>query len=174
MPLWNSALGAGKTKGAPHVRTTRWLSVIVVGALIFTQFAVAAAAPQAAQAPKVKSVSQGQPFCPAQTIVNNKVAIKRGNCYVMLLMRDTKRTYLAFASRDAKIPAGQIVRLDTPAGAKLKQRILYRIPIKISGESVPPNSLSMVAVKVEDFGTRVSLTLSTPAQDLLVMFSVRK
>lgn len=147
----------------------------VVGALIFAQLAVAAAATQAAQSPKVKSVSQGQPFCPARTIVNNKVVIKRGNCYVLFVMQDTRRTYLAFAPKDAKIPAGQVVRLDTPAGAKLRKRILYLVPIKLSGEIVPPNSIAMVAVKIEDFGTRVSLTiLGTPAQNPLVMFSVKK
>lgn len=154
-----------------HMKTTRWLSTALVGVLILTQLAVATAA----QSPKATNLGLGQPFCPTRTIVNNKVAVKQGNCYILFIMRDTKRTYLAFAPRDAKIAAGQVIRLDTTAGARLRKRILYLVPIKASVEIVPQNSIKMVAVKVDDFGTRVSLTiLDTPAQNLVVMFSVRQ
>lgn len=149
---------------------TRGLSVIVIAALLLVPLTVASAA----QPPKVKTVGAGQTYCPAKTIVNNKIAVKRGACYTLFVMRDAKKTYLAFGSKNAKLAAGQVVRLDTPAGANLRKQLVYRIPIKASAEVVPVNAIRMVGAKVEDFGTRVSLTLlGTPVPDLLVMFSVQ-
>jgi hypothetical protein len=151
------------------VRPIRLLSVAVAAALLLTHLAVAGAAP------KVKSLGQGQPFCPARTIVNNKVVVKHGACYTLFVMRQTKRTYLAFASKNAKIRPGQVVRLDTAAGAKLRKQVRYLVPIKTSEAIVPQNSIAMVAAKVEDHGARLSLTiLGTPAQNLTVMFRVRR
>ena len=153
------------------MRATRTLSVVLIAALLFAQVAVASAA----QPAKVKTVGQGQTYCPSRTIVNNKIAVKHGACYTLFDMRDAKKTYLAFGPKDAKLAVGQVVRLDTPAGAKLGKRMLYRIPIKAGADIVPVNSIRIVGAKVEDFGTRVSLTiLGTPSENLLVMFSVRQ
>ena len=138
-----------------HVRAARFLSVVLLAALLFVQLAVASAA----QPPKVKTVGQGQTYCPSRTIVNNKIAVKHGACYTLFVMRDAKKTYLAFGPKDAK----------------LGKRMLYRIPIKAGADIVPVNSVRIVGAKVEDFGTRVSLTiLGTPSENLLVMFSVRQ
>ena len=131
------------------MRATRTLSVVLIAALLFAQVAVASAA----QPAKVKTVGQGQTYCPSRTIVNNKIAVKHGACYTLFVMRDAKKTYLAFGPKDAKLAVGQVVRLDTPAGAKLGKRMLYRIPIKAGADIVPVNSVRIVGAKVEDFGT---------------------
>ena len=152
------------------MRAVRWLSVGLIAALLLVPLAVS----WGAQPPKVKTVGAGQTYCPSRTIVNNKIAIKRGACYTLFVLRDAKRTYLVFAAKDAKLAAGQVVRVSTPAGAAVVKKAKYRIPIKAGAEVVPVGSIRMVGAKVEDFGTRVSLTiLGTPVDNLLVMFSVQ-
>lgn len=152
------------------MRAVRLLSVGLIAALLLVPMTVA----WGAQPPKVKTVAAGQTYCPAKTIVNNKIAILRGSCYTLFVMRDAKRTYLVFAAKDAKLAPGQAVRVSTPAGAAVVKKAKYKIPIKASGEVVPVGSIRVVGARVEDFGTRVSFTLlGTPVSNLLVMFSVR-
>src|SRR3972149_6624833 len=151
-------------RGSAHVRATRSLSAVLMAALLFVQVSVASTA----QSVKVKTVGQGQTYCPSRTIVNNKIAVKHGACYTLFVMRDTKKTYLAFGPKDAKLAVGQVVRLDTPAGAKLGKRMLYRIPIKAGADIVPVGSIRIVGAKVEDFGTRVSLRIpGTTSESML-------
>jgi len=150
---------------------TRFLSGVLIAALLLVPVTVTSAA----QPPKVKTLSPGQTYCPSRTIVNNKIAVKRGVCYTLFVMRDAKKTYLAFGPKDAKLAAGQVVRLDTPEGAKLGKRIVYRVPVRVSGEAVPVNSIRIVGAKVEDYGLRVVFTvLGTPSENLMVMFSVQQ
>src|SRR4030065_1424336 len=134
MSLWTF-----ERRAAP-VGATRTLSVVLIPALLFAQVAVASAA----QPAKVKTVGQGQTYCPSRTIVNNKIAVKHGACYTLFVMRDTKKTYLALGPKDAKLAVGQILRLDTPAGAKLGKRMLYRIPIQAGADIGPANSVRIV------------------------------
>ena len=65
----------------------------------------------------------------------------------------------------AQVKALQLVEVMQPAGIT---------PDGTPGALTPVGSIRMVGAKVEDFGTRVSLTLvGTPSENLLVMFSVR-
>jgi hypothetical protein len=81
---------------------------------------------------------------------------------------------LAFADPAYHIPPGQIVRLSTPAGAKLRGRIFYLVPIRPSVVIVPMNSFALVGFRTEDFGPRLSLTLvGVPAPNVVVSFNVR-
>lgn len=151
------------------MRAMRILPLMLVAVLLFGQLAIAGSAP------KVKTVAPGQTYCPARTIVNNKVAVKaQGACYTLFIMRDAKRAYLLFGPKDARLAPGQVVRLSTPAGANLVKRMKYRIAIRAPEDVVPAGSIRMVGAKVEDYGTRVVLTiLGTPSQNLMVMFSVQ-
>lgn len=152
------------------MRTLRLLSVGLIAALLLVPLAVASAG----QAPKVKTVGAGQTYCPARTIVNNKIAVSHTTCYTLFVMRDARRTYLAFAARDAKLGVGQTLRMDSTAGAALVKKVRYRIAIKPSGELVPVGSIRVVGARVEDYGTRVVVTLlGTPVENVSVMFSVR-
>ncbi len=72
------------------------------------------------------------------------------------VLREQRGTFFAFAAADARIPPGQIVRLSTPAGAKLKGRIFYLVPIR-TVTTLPLNSMTLVAVRVEDFGPRCTV-----------------
>jgi hypothetical protein len=88
--------------------------------------------------------------------------------------RESRGTFLAFLAPGAKIPPGQLVRLNTPAGAKLKGRIFYLVPIQPSVVILPVNNVMLVATRVEDYGSRMSLTvIGTPAPNLTAIFTVR-
>jgi hypothetical protein len=89
-------------------------------------------------------------------------------------MRDSRGTFLAFASPEARIPHGQLVRLNTPAGPKLKGRIFFLVPIQTAVVLVPVNTITLVATRIEDFGPRVSIILiGTPVPNLTVIFSAK-
>jgi hypothetical protein len=151
------------------VRAVRCASVGLIVALLLIPLAVA----WGAQSPKVKTVGAGQTYCPARTIVNNKIAVKQGACYTLFVMRDAKRTYLAFAAKDAKLAAGQAVPVSSAAGAAVVKKIRFKIPIRPAGEVVPVGAIRVVGAKVEDYGARVVFTLlGTPVSGVMVTFSV--
>jgi hypothetical protein len=101
----------------------------------------------------------GEEFCPARTLVYGNVIIPAGRCYVFSVLRDRTGTFLAFVPAGERIPPGQLVRLDTPAGPKLRGR-LFLIPISPGVALVPLNTLSLVAVSIQDFGVRVTIVLT--------------
>jgi len=148
-------------------------------ALVLASSAVVTAGPaKSDKAPKplkVKVHAQGELFCPAAALVVGNVVIASGRCYLVFVLRDTRGTFLAFAAPDAKIPPGQLVRLSTPAGAKLKGRIFYLVPIRTTAAVVPVNSMTLVAFKTEDYGSSLTMVLSTgtATSRLAVVFQVR-
>jgi hypothetical protein len=96
------------------------------------------------------------------------------DCYILFMLRDDRGTFLAFAAPEAKIPPGQLVRLHTPAGAKLRGRIFYLMPIRTSAAIIPLDSVRLIAIREEDFGPQLRLTLvGTPTPNLTVIFDVR-
>ncbi|MGH2452774.1 MAG: hypothetical protein ACRDF5_03290 [bacterium] len=123
---------------------------------------------------KVKAYGQGQVYCPASVLVAGGIIIRAGRCYTLYVIRDGRGTFLAFAQPQAFIPPGQIVRLNTPAGAKVKGRIFYLVPIQTTAVLVPMNTMTLVAVRVEDFGPQVAFVLtSVSAPNLTLVFQVR-
>ena len=120
---------------------------------------------------KVKIHTQGQAFCPTSALGVGNVVIRSGRCYVVYALRDSRGTFLAFADPALRIPPGQIVRLSTPAGAKVKGRIFYLVPLRPSVVIVPMNSMTLVGFRTEDFGPRLTLTITgVPAPNVGVTF----
>ena len=123
---------------------------------------------------KVKMHTRGEAFCPTAVLVVGNVVISSGRCYVVYVLRDGRGTFLAFADPGARIPPGQIVRLSTPAGAKVKGRIFYLVPLQPSVVIVPMHSITLVGFRTEDFGPRLTMTITgMPAPNLFVTFQVR-
>lgn len=121
---------------------------------------------------KIKHVRQGEFYCPPGVLVLGNVVIQSGRCYTLFVLRDLSGTYLAFGQPG--IPPGQLVRLNTPAGAKVRGRIFYLVPIHATAVLVPVNTITLVAVRAEDFGPRVSVVLvGVPVPNVTVVFSVR-
>ncbi len=155
------------------MRTARLIALIVV--FVLTTASLSMAGPGGAAKPlKVKTYDAGQLFCPSHVLVVSNVVIQSGRCYVLFVLRDARGTFLAFAAPEAKIPPGQLVRLSTPAGAKLRGRIFFLVPIVTTVAIVPVNTITVIAVREEDFGPQLSLTLiGTPNPNLTVIFNVR-
>jgi hypothetical protein len=107
---------------------------------------------------KVKYLRQGEAYCPTATLVVGNVVIQAGRCYTLLVMRDLTGTFLAFGQPG--IPPGQLVRLNTPAGAKVRGRIFYLVPIHTTAVLVPMNTITLVAVRAEDYGPQVTVVLA--------------
>ncbi len=115
----------------------------------------------------------GQAYCPAAALVYGSIIIPGGRCYLISVLRDTRGTFLAFAPEDAHIPPGQLVRLNTPAGPKLKGR-LFLVPIQTTAVIVPVNTVTLVATQIQDAGTHLSITVvGTPVPNLVVIFNVQ-
>ena len=156
------------------MRAVRLLSLGLILILFLTTVAVAAPAPKGPKPLKVKVHTAGELFCPSAVLVFGNIVIQSGRCYVLIVLRDSRGTFLGFAAPEAKIPPGQIVRLSTPAGAKVKGRIFYLVPIQTTAVIVPMNSVTLVAVRADDFGPKLSITLiGTPVPNLTVVFNVR-
>ncbi len=151
-------------------------TVRVIAATSFFVLAITALG-LAAPAGKQRTVTYepGQQFCPSKVLIVGKVVIQPGRCYGLLVLRDSRGTFLAFASPEAKIPPGQLVRLTTPAGAKLRGHIFYLVPLAPTVVIVPVGTVTNITVRSEDEGPRLSLTIiGTPSPNLTVIFTVRQ
>jgi len=116
---------------------------------------------------------KGEPFCPAAPLVYGEIVIPAKRCYVLSVLRDSRGTFLAFVPPDAHIPPGQLVRLNTPAGPKLKVR-MFLVPIQPAVALVPVDTFTLVAAHIEDSGPRLTIVLvGTPVPNLTVVFGVQ-
>jgi len=71
------------------------------------------------------------------------------------------------------MPPGQLVRLNTPAGPKLKGR-LFLVPIHTYAAIVPVNTVTLVATQIQDSGPHLSITVvGMPVPNLVVVFNVQ-
>ncbi len=120
--------------------------------------------------------NRGELFCPTAPLaplVHGGIIIPAGRCYVLSVLRDDRGTFLAFVPSDAHIPPGQLVRLNTPAGPKLKGR-MFLVPIQSTTVLVPVNTVTLVATRFVDTGPRLAITLvGVPVPNLTVIFSVQ-
>jgi hypothetical protein len=92
---------------------------------------------------------------------------------MLSVLRNDGGTFLAFVSPNAKIPPGQLVRLNTPAGPKLNGR-MFLVPIQTNVVPIPVNTVTLVATRIEDFGSRLAIVLvGTPTPNLTIVFSVQ-
>lgn len=144
------------------------LSLILALALTAT---LSAAPGPKAKPIKVKVVPAGELFCPSIALIFDAIIIQSGRCYTLFVLRDSRGSFLAFAAPEARIPPGQLVRLTTPAGAKLKGRIFYLIPLRANVVLVPLNTVILVPVRIDDFGPSLTITLTNA--NVSVTFRVR-
>lgn len=153
------------------MRSVRVIAVMSFFVLAITSLGLAAPANK----PRAVTYEPGQQFCPSRVLLVGKVVVQPGRCYALLVLRDNRGTFLAFASPEAKIPPGQLVRLTTPAGAKLRGHIFYLVPIVPTVAIVPVGVVTSIAFQSIDEGPRLSLTIiGTPSPNLTVIFTVRQ
>ena len=152
------------------MRSIRLIAAMSLFVLAITSTGLAAPAKQ-----RTVTYEPGQQFCPSKVLLAGQVVIQPGRCYALFVLRDNRGTFLAFASPEAKIPPGQLVRLTTPAGAKLRGHIFYLVPLASTVAIVPVGTVTSITVRSEDEGPRLSLTIiGTPSPNLTVIFTVRQ
>ncbi len=154
------------------MRETR-LAALAVVVLTLALVATAQAGPRVVREREVV-VQQGKVFCPSTVLIHGNIVIQPGRCFTLAVLRNAQGTFLAFAEPGIGIPPGQLVRLTTPAGAKLRGRIFFLVPIQTTAILVPVNTIALVPVRVEDFGPRVSITIiNTPSPNLTIIFNAQ-
>ncbi len=135
----------------------RWLACAMVVALLLVPAAFALAEPQARpEAPEMKYKPkadavgrQGDAFCFDRAMSLGNVVVAGGRCYTFYLVRTLDGSFLAFGPPGPPmIPPGQIVRLGTPAGAKLKGRLFYTVPLPRPITTIAVGSMRFVNVRI--------------------------
>ncbi|MDR7484505.1 MAG: hypothetical protein QN187_04170 [Armatimonadota bacterium] len=132
--------------------TDRWVAGILAGWLMLAPLAAAGAGPTVKvkePATVVKVKRQGEAYCFDRPFVLSSVAIAGGRCYTFYLVRTSSGGFLGFGPPGPPmIPPGQIVRMGTPAGAKVKGRLFYLIPLPGPAIIMPVDTIRYVTVQV--------------------------
>jgi len=111
-----------------------------------------AGVPAAAHHEGAKAYKEGQVYCTAGALVMGPVVIQGGRCYLLGVYRDTRGTFLAFINPAVLVTPGQLIRLDSSAGHRLRAQIVYLVPIHLSGlvvAPIPVNTIQLVAIREE-------------------------
>jgi hypothetical protein len=97
----------------------------------------------------VKVTRKGEAYCFDAPIVHGNVVVATGRCYTFYVMRTSNQSFLGFGPPGPPmIPPGQLVRMNTPAGAKTKGRLFYVVPLSRPVTSVPVGTIQYVPVVV--------------------------
>jgi hypothetical protein len=92
---------------------------------------------------------QGNAYCFDRPIAYGDVVIAGGRCYTFYVLRTATGAFLGFGpSGPPMVPPGQLVRLDTPAGAKARGRLFYLVPIPLRTITLPIDVIRLVTVQV--------------------------
>lgn len=105
--------------------------------------------PEKPDAKVVKVKRQGEAYCFERAIALGNIVIAGGRCYTFYVMRTTKGSFLAFGPPGPPmIPPGQLVRMSTPAGAKMKGRLFYAVPLPVTATLISVETIKFVSVRV--------------------------
>jgi hypothetical protein len=88
----------------------------------------------------------GDGLCFGAALTFGRIVIA-GGCYTFYVVHGMDGTFLGFGPPGPPlIPPGQLVRLNTPAGAKHKGRLLYNLPVPAEYVALPLGSIQHVGV----------------------------
>lgn len=115
----------------------------------------------AAEAPPYAPIGNG--YCFANTLVVAGITIGGNRCYNFYLLRTTVGSFLGFGPPGTPIVTpGQMLRLNSPAGAQIRSRMLYMVPLPASAASnLPVNAAQFVALRIAGGAAR-ALIFSVP------------
>jgi len=133
----------------------------------------AVAGPEPGDSAAAARAEKQSTICPSTRLFGGGIIIQPGRCYVVFILRDRRGLFLAFAQPGLRIPPGQLVRLTTPAGAKVKGRIFYLVPIRISALVVPLDHIILTPIRVAEAGPRVVITLTSGGTRVTTTFERR-
>ncbi|MDQ7840345.1 MAG: hypothetical protein RDU83_04870 [bacterium] len=135
----------------------RWLAGAMVAVWLLVPAALASAGPQARPKPPEVQVKpkagvvrrQGDAYCFDRPMSLGNVVIAGGRCYTFYLLRNSGGSFLAFGPPGPRmIPPGQLVRMGTPAGAKLKGRLFYTVPLPRPVTTIPVGAIRFANVRI--------------------------
>ncbi len=132
------------------------LACMLVSLLLLPPVAVDAAPYGKPEKPEPKAVKEvvkvkreGEAFCFERAIVRGNIVIAGGRCYMFYVVTTAKGSFLGFGPPGPPmIPPGQLVRLGTPAGAKLKGRLFYLVPMSVTLTLISTETIRFVSVQV--------------------------
>jgi len=154
--------------------------MMAVGVVLLTVTPASAAVP--GQAPgsaslRLSAVIRQQDrytYCFVRDVVFGNVVIAGGRCYVTYLLHTPTGGLLGFGpAGPGRIPPGQLVRLNTPAGAKERGRLFYTLPLSASIVTIPVNTMHPVSVWFALQGGQLVVTIPVGPQVTTVIYSER-
>ncbi|MDR7421396.1 MAG: hypothetical protein QN159_02875 [Armatimonadota bacterium] len=103
---------------------------------------------------------QGDAYCFQRAVTIHGVVLAGGRCYTFYALNTASGAFLGVGpAGPPMIPPGQLVRLNTPAGAKHKGRLFYLIPLRAQVIGVPVNVMQFVTVQFSLAGGRLIFAL---------------
>ncbi len=101
---------------------------------------------------ELKTGYRDHEYCFSQNLVFGNIIIPGQRCYSFYVVRDRTGYFLGFGPQGPPmIPPGQFVRMGTPAGAKVKGRLFYLVPLPVrSSYGQALDSVQAVRVRVGD------------------------
>lgn len=163
-----------------NVRVSRWAVMVAVVVVLLAAMSAPAAVPGQApgSVPLLLSAIVRQQdrytYCFVRDVVFGNVVIAGGRCYATYLLHTPTGGLLGFgAAGPGRIPPGQLVRLNTPAGAKERGRLFYTLPLAASIVSIPVNTMYPVSVLFGLQGGQLVVTIPIGPQVTTVIYSER-
>ncbi|MDI6771605.1 MAG: hypothetical protein QME77_03355 [bacterium] len=106
--------------------------------------------PEAMAKPKADVVRrQGDAYCFDRPMSLGNVVVAGGRCYTFYVLRTSGGSFLGFGPPGPPmIPPGQLVRMGTPAGAKLKGRLFHMVPLPRPATGIPLGSIGFANVRI--------------------------
>ncbi len=164
---------------------------VLLAAMLLVPAWAALAEPQVGPPPKPKPgptarmpgpgtiVRQGDAYCFDRPATLGNIAVAGGRCYTFYLLRNSAGSFLGFGPPGPPmIPPGQIVRLNTPAGAKMNGRLFYTVPLPRPITTIPIGSMRFADVRIVWEGGRfvfhvLGITEEANQRDLEMPFMQR-
>jgi len=108
----------------------------------------------------VKIKRDGDAHCFERAIAVGAAVVAGGRCYTFYLLRTTGGVFLGFGPPGPPmIPPGQIVRMGTPAGAKMKGRLFYLVAVPMPVTVIQLDTIRFVPVVVTPQPGKVIITI---------------
>lgn len=143
------------------MRRYRWFASVLTCLTLLAPAATVRAEPPAGDirdipepAPEVRST------CFEQGLALGPIIIPGSRCYNFYLLRTDAGGFLGFGPPGPPMIApGQSVLLNSPAGAQVRNRLMYLIPLPVALTAIPMNSMRSIAVQISGGAGRVVVSI---------------
>lgn len=107
----------------------------------------------------VSILPAGQAFCPPRTLIVGSVFLSQGRCFNVTAQVNSAGI-LRIGPDGRGVPSTrQFVRLDTPLGQQITSRTFVLLPLLSPVTFIPINTIGLVNVRIEDFGSQFLIGL---------------